>query len=120
IDERKHIVESSRGAARYLLKHNAYFNNWAITLLSYNLGFTGVKSTPEARHIGKSTMPIEKNTHIYIQKFIAHKIAFENFVSKNAQPAIALKEHSVNGGGTLFDIAQAYKVDIAEVERYNK
>src|SRR5690606_12348763 len=77
-------------------------------------------SAPEVKYAGKNVMPIEKNTHIYIQKFIAHKIAFENFVGKNPSPALNLHEYEVRGGGSLYDIAQATKVDIAELEKYNK
>ncbi len=120
IDERKHIVESSRGAAKYLIKHNNYYDNWIVTLLSYNLGFTGVKSQPEVKHAGKKVMPIEKDTHIYIQKFLAHKIAFENFVCRNPNPALKLEEYKVEGGGSLNDIARVTKVDIEELEKYNK
>ena len=42
VDERKHIVNSSRGAAKYFVKSNTlYYKNWFNTLLSYYLGFTG-------------------------------------------------------------------------------
>ncbi|UOQ72210.1 transglycosylase SLT domain-containing protein [Hymenobacter cellulosilyticus] len=43
VDERKHIVVSSRAAAKYFLRNNNTFHNWLNTLLSYNLGLTGAK-----------------------------------------------------------------------------
>ena len=39
VDERKNIVSSTRGAARYLKKNNnLYFDNWVHALLSYHQG----------------------------------------------------------------------------------
>ena len=120
VDERKHIIQSTRGAARYLIKNNLYYRNWVVALLSYNLGFTGAKNTPEAKFAGQQEMLIEKNTHVYIHKFLAHKLAFENAVGKNTSPTLVLKEYAVQGGATLFDLAQTIKLDPVELERYNK
>ena len=45
VDERKHIVNSSRGAAKYFVKSNKlYYKNWYNTLLSYYLGSSGAKA----------------------------------------------------------------------------
>jgi membrane-bound lytic murein transglycosylase D len=39
IDERMHIVSSSRGAAKYLKKNNQYMNNWVTNKLFKNWRF---------------------------------------------------------------------------------
>lgn len=38
VDERRHIIEASRGAALYFKRSNNYYNNWFNSLLSYYLG----------------------------------------------------------------------------------
>jgi len=66
IDERKNIIESSRGAAKYLKKNNYFMRNWIYTLLSYNLGLTGANSVLDRSLIGAEKMSLDKDTHIYI------------------------------------------------------
>ncbi|HSI90304.1 MAG TPA: lytic transglycosylase domain-containing protein, partial [Adhaeribacter sp.] len=120
IDERRHIIEASRSAAKYFKQSNAYYKNWANTLLSYNLGFTGAKAWARPGDADSKNMRITDKTHVYILTFIAHKIAFENFVGKNPQPAITLKELRAAPGLSLGDIAKAHQTDPVELEKYNR
>ena len=120
VDERKHIIESSRAAARFLSKHNLYFNNWLYTLLSHNLGFTGAKNTVDAKYIGKKVMEIDARTHVYILKYLAHKVAYENSVGKNPNPPVSLHEMVVNSGESMLDIARFADLELAELEKYNR
>ena len=41
IDERKHIYQATRAAARYFAKANGDFNNWLYAIISYYQGPTG-------------------------------------------------------------------------------
>ncbi|MDX5442774.1 MAG: LysM peptidoglycan-binding domain-containing protein [Hymenobacteraceae bacterium] len=120
VDERKHIISSTRGAAKYLKRSNNYYQNWTNTLLTYNLGYTGAKSYTRSSDIGSRKMDITDKTHPYVLTFLAHKIAYENFVGKNNMPPVVLKELKAKPGQSLSEIALATQTDPAELERYNK
>ena len=92
IDERRHIVEASRGAARYFKRSNAYYNNWFNTILSYYLGPTGAKAATKTSDIGSKKMEVTEKTHTYLLTYLAHKIAYENFVGKSAPPTLTLSD----------------------------
>ena len=93
IDERMHITASSRGAAKYLKKNNFFFDNWIYALLAYNTGPGGAEKHINKKYIGKKKMEINKHTHWYIKKFLAHKIAFEHEIHKNYAPTLRLYEY---------------------------
>ncbi|GAB3828132.1 hypothetical protein GCM10028895_41240 [Pontibacter rugosus] len=120
VDERRHIIEASRGAARYFKRSNTYYNNWFNSLLSYYLGYTGAKSYTKPSDNGSTKMDITERSHPYVITFLAHKIAYDSFVGKANPPAVALRELRANPGQSLSDIALATKTDYAELERYNK
>ncbi|MCC9137944.1 LysM peptidoglycan-binding domain-containing protein [Pontibacter silvestris] len=120
VDERRHIIEASRGAAKYLKRSNNYYNNWLNTLLSYNLGLTGAKSYSKASDNGSRRMEVTDKTHPYVLTFLAHKIAYEEFIGKSQNPPVSLREMRAKPGQSLSEIARATKADPAEVERYNK
>ncbi|WP_114784062.1 LysM peptidoglycan-binding domain-containing protein [Botryobacter ruber] len=120
VDERRHIIEASRGAARYFNRSNAYYNNWFNTILSYYLGPTGAKSYTSTSDIGSRKMEVTEKTHQYLLTYLAHKIAYENFVGKNTPPSLMLSEMRGTPGQSLLDIALATQIDAAELEKYNK
>src|SRR5690606_6151359 len=76
IDERKNIVSSTKGAALYLQKHNNSFDNWMCALVSYQMGLGGAKAYFGTQYNGKQVVDVDRNTHWYFKKFLAHKIAF--------------------------------------------
>ncbi|RDC64863.1 LysM peptidoglycan-binding domain-containing protein [Adhaeribacter pallidiroseus] len=121
VDERKHIVNSSRGAAKYFVKNNkVYYKNWYNTLLSYYLGFTGAKAYAKPEHVDSKEMEVNGKTNWYIITFLAHKIAFENFIGKNPAPEVVLQEVPVSVGQSLSDVALSTQTDYAEIQKYNK
>ena len=120
IDERRHIVEASRGAAKYLVQSNAYYKNWINTMVSYYMGFTGAKAYARPADTNSKNMLITDQTHVYFLTFLAHKIAFENAVREYQQPTITLREMRANPGQSLGEIALATKTDPVELEKYNK
>ena len=81
IDERKNIVSSTRAASRYIKNSNFLFENWIFSILSYLEGLSGAKAIVDPKLYGAKRMNIDENTHWYIIKFIAHKIAFEGFIN---------------------------------------
>lgn len=120
VDERKHIVESSRGAAKYLLRNNQYYQNWFNALLSYYQGLTGTKALTKTSDIGAKKMVVDGSTNKYLLTFLAHKIAYENAIGKNPNPPLALQLVKATPGQTLIEIAMQVQADAAEVESYNK
>ncbi|MDO1446262.1 LysM peptidoglycan-binding domain-containing protein [Rhodocytophaga aerolata] len=120
VDERKHIIAATRGAARYLKRNNFYLQNWIYTLQSYNNGLGGTQRSVNQRHIGAEKMDIDNNTHWYILKFLAHKIAFEDAIDKSADLPVTLLQYPDCEGKTLEEIAQETDVPLAELELYNK
>ncbi|WP_205503686.1 LysM peptidoglycan-binding domain-containing protein [Rufibacter psychrotolerans] len=120
VDERKHIIESSRGAAKYMLRSNAYYDNWFNTLLSYYQGLTGTKALTKTADIGAKKMEVTSQTNKYLLTFLAHKVAYENAIGKNPNPTITLQPVKAAPGQTLTEIAMQAQADAAEVQRYNK
>src|SRR6478735_1473621 len=120
IDERRHIIEASRGAAKYMVQSNAYYKNWINTMVSYYMGFTGAKAYARPSDMNSKNMLITEQTHIYFITFLAHKIAFENYIGKNPQPAVTLREMRANPGQSLGEIALATQTDPVELEKYNR
>ncbi|MFC6997527.1 LysM peptidoglycan-binding domain-containing protein [Rufibacter roseus] len=120
VDERKHIIESSHGAAKYLLRNNQYYQNWFNALLSYYQGLTGTKALTKTSDIGKKKMVLDGSTNKYLLTFLAHKIAYENAVGKNPNPPLALQAVKAQPGQKLSEIALQVNAKVEEVELYNK
>ncbi len=118
VDERKNIVSASRGAARYITKNNAKLKNWVYALNAYYLGPKGVLKEVKSKYIGANEMEITKNTHWYILKFLAHKIAFEQEVKRNISPLVLVVEES-QGNSSLKDYAKKHDIAQEQMELYN-
>lgn len=119
VDERKNIATSSRGAALYLKKHNNTLNNWMAALVSYQMGLGGAKAYFGTQLSGKKIIEVDRNTHWYFKKYLAHKIAFENqigmFVSNQK-----LVEISVQGPVTLAALSKRFGVSEDHLKEFNK
>lgn len=120
IDERMHITASSHAAAKYLKKNNFFFNNWIYALLAYNTGPTGANKHVNKKYFGKKKMDITKQTHWYVKKFLAYKIAFENEIHKNTNPTLQLYEYEDTKGKSLKDISDYFEIDHKKLTLYNK
>jgi len=119
VDERKHIISSSRAAALYLKRSNNAFHNWLDVLLSYNLGIGGAKPYYQSSDAGATGMEVDERTHPYIITFLAHKIAYESSIGLNPSPTLALQEFPAQPGQPLMAMAQAYHTTPDELTRYN-
>lgn len=119
VDERKNIATSSRGAGLYLKKHNNTLNNWMTALVSYQMGLGGAKAYFGNQFSGKKVIEVDRNTHWYFKKFLAHKIAYENqigmFVSNQK-----LTEMSVQGPVTLAALSKRLGVSEDHLKEFNK
>lgn len=121
VDERMHIVASTRGAAKYLKKNNVHLDNWLYTLLAYNRGRGYVqKKLPYKKHRGAKRMRINNQTHWYVIHFLAHKLVFENKAGKERHPKLHLYEYQKAHGKTLSDIAKKFDVEKKQLKKHNK
>lgn len=121
IDERMNIVSSSRSAARYLLRHNSYMQNWAYSVLAYYAGLTGAKALIDPQNIGTKRMEVDENTHWYVLKFIAHKIAFEPHLYRNTtSPNLRVLEYTDCENKTIDQLAQETNYPMDQLQFYNR
>ncbi|TGE22161.1 LysM peptidoglycan-binding domain-containing protein [Hymenobacter aquaticus] len=120
VDERKHIVASSRAAARYFLRNNNTFHNWVNTLLSYNLGLTGAKPYTLPTDANATEMEISEQTHTYVLTFLAHKVAFETACGQNPKPPMLLAEFPAATGQQLSALAASLQTSPEELAKHNR
>jgi LysM repeat protein len=123
VDERMNIIAATIGACKYLKKSNLYFQNWVLSLLSYNLGFTGAKNHLALTYPGKNfknvrEMNIDGSTHWYIRKFLAHKIAFDPEIGVES-PTKNLTEYTEGSRKTLLQIAQEQRTTLTAMRPHN-
>ncbi|OEK06366.1 hypothetical protein BFP71_01435 [Roseivirga misakiensis] len=120
VDERKHIIASTIGATKYFKRSNFVFDNWVLSLQSYLQGLTGTQRSASDKLYGAKTMNITGKSHWYIKKFIAHKLAFQDFVGDGRKnPNIQLADYE-GKGKTLRQVSKEVKVDYDELKRFNK
>jgi membrane-bound lytic murein transglycosylase D len=121
IDERMNIISSSRSAAKYLIRHNQYMQNWVYSLLAYYAGLSGAKGLINSELIGTKTMDIDENTHWYILKFLAHKIAFEPHLYRNtSSPNLRVMEYTECENKSLDQLAQETNYPVEQLQFYNR
>jgi membrane-bound lytic murein transglycosylase D len=120
IDERKNIVASTRGAALYLKKHQNHLDNWACALVSYQMGLGGARGYFGDKYKGKKTMDIDRNSHWYLKKYLAHKVAFEGKAGMLVSNGDYLHEHAVKGPTTLSALSKSLGVSENHLREYNK
>lgn len=118
VDERKNIVASSRGAAKYMHQNNQHFDNWLHALQAYQMGAGGAMKVLGSGYEGAKSMTVNKKTYWYVKKFLAHKIAFEGAADQRGQ--IVVSEYYNGAGKTLKEIAHENNLPEEEVLEYNK
>jgi len=120
VDERKNIVASSRGAAIYLKKHQGVLNNWMTALVSYQMGLGGAKAYFGSQYAGQKVVNIDRNTHWYFKKYLAHKIAYQPSMAILTSASARLSEVQVQGPNTFAALAKQFGVSEAHLIEYNK
>jgi membrane-bound lytic murein transglycosylase D len=120
VDERKHIISSTIGATKYFKRSNFVFDNWLWSLQSYLQGLGGAQRVIPEKEYGATKVEIDSKTHWYIKKYIAHKLAFQDFVGKGRKhPEIQLATFE-GQGKTLKDVGNTVGVEIDELKNLNK
>jgi membrane-bound lytic murein transglycosylase D len=120
VDERKSIVASSRGAAIYLKKHQGVLNNWMTALVSYQMGLGGAKAYFGNQYAGQKVVNIDRNTHWYFKKYLAHKIAYQPSTAYLTSNSTRLSEVQIQGPTTFASLAKQFGVTEAHLIEFNK
>lgn len=119
VDERMNIHAATTGAAKYLLRSNAEFDNWLYTLQSYMVGQGGTSRTVDRKFYGARQMKIDSDTHWYIKKFLSHLVAFEHAIGQQKRPVV-LYEYTSTHNKTLTEIAREFDTEEEQLLTYNK
>jgi membrane-bound lytic murein transglycosylase D len=119
VDERMNIVASTSGAAKYLLRSNASFDNWLYSLQSYQMGLGGATRSLNDRYYGANEMRIDSDTYWYVKKFLSHLVAFRDAVGKEPR-SLMLYQHKNCANKTLEDIALEFNAEHELLVEYNK
>ena len=120
VDERRSIVASTRGAATYLKKHNAALNNWMTAIVSYQMGLGGAKAYFGNQYAGQKVVAVDRNTHWYFKKFLAHRIAYQSSLPVFASSTSRLSEVQIQGPTTFASLAKQFGVTEAHLVEFNK
>ena len=120
IDERKNIVTSTRGAAKYFKKQQATMDNWMTAVVAYQMGLGGAKSYFGNQYSGKKVVEIDRNSHWYFKKFLAHKVAYESQIGVFTSNNQRLAEVQVQGPVSLATLAKRYGVTEDHLKEFNK
>ncbi|MGY6743271.1 MAG: LysM peptidoglycan-binding domain-containing protein [Cecembia sp.] len=121
VDERKNIVASSRGAALYLKKNNNQFDNWMCALVSYQMGLGGARAYFGSQFNGKKIIDVDRNSHWYFKKFLAHKVAFENHTGAAFVSNVGyLEETKIQGPTTIREVSRRLGVSEEQLMEFNK
>ncbi|MDA0314221.1 MAG: LysM peptidoglycan-binding domain-containing protein [Bacteroidetes bacterium] len=120
VDERKSIVASSRGAAIYLKKHQGVLNNWMTALVAYQMGLGGAKAYFGNQYAGQKVVNIDRNTHWYFKKYLAHKIAYQSSIAIFTSNSTRLSEIQIQGPTSFASLAKQFGVTEAHLIEYNK
>ena len=120
IDERKNIVSSTYGAARYFKNHQKYLDNWANTVTAHMTGLGGIKKYAKPKDKGAKKMTITSKSHWYLKRFLAHVIAFQGELDHKNSKGLSLIEYKKGAGKDLAKIAKEFKVEKDLLAHYNK
>lgn len=123
VDERKHLMASTKAACSYFKKHKDLLGNWVASILSYRLGYTSFRKAKEMEWANKSEITVTGETDWYIIRFLAYKLVLDQEYNKAKQnPPISnpvLFEYSKTKGKSLYEIATFLKVSTQELELSN-
>lgn len=120
VDERKSIVASTQGAARYLKKSYGIYSNWVSALYSYYLGMGGISKLVPTEWANAGDVTLTNRTDRYILRFFAHKIALESALPGYRPTSTFALVHYPVSGRNIADVASELSLDEYEVRKYNR
>lgn len=122
IDERRHIIEATKGAVQYFTRNNSVLNNWMSTLLSYRLGLGSIKKLNYAADwAGKTDIQVDSSTDWYVIRFLAYKEFWEEKMANEpvSSPDNRLLTYETKGGKNLYDISDELKISYDDIKKHN-
>lgn len=79
VDERYHVEKSTRAACAYLKNAYAKFEDWPLTVASYNRGIAGIQSDLESQEVDDyMDIHLNQETGRYFFRMLALKLILEN------------------------------------------
>jgi membrane-bound lytic murein transglycosylase D len=125
VDERRHILEATKGAVNYFNRNNNVLNNWMSTLLSYRIGLGSLKkSSYYTNWLGKTEIVVDSSTDWYILRFIAYKNFWEDqvgcFSDTNAEKNdVSLICYNNAQGKNLYELSDELKISFDDLKKHN-
>ena len=119
VDERKHIISSTNGAANYFKRNYEIYKNWISSALSFYWGTTGVAKLLPNTWPNAKEIEFDENTDRYLIKLIAHKAAYEHRLNRIPDSNYSLYLYPTSGK-SLTEIATGLLLDEAQLMKYNQ
>jgi len=121
IDERRHILEATRGAVNYFNRNNGVLHNWMSTLLSYRVGLGTIKKLPyTANWADKTEIEVDSSTDWYVIRFLAYKHFWaEQLSNLPVTDSTSLITYTNTRGKNLYDLSDELKVSYDDLKRHN-
>lgn len=121
IDERRHILEATRGAVNYFNRNNGVLHNWMSTLLSYRVGLGTIKKLPYTTNwANKTEIEVDSSTDWYVIRFLAYKHFWAGQLSTLPKTdSTSLVTYTNTRGKNLYDLSDELKVSYDDLKRNN-
>ncbi len=121
IDERRHILEATRGAVNYFNRNNGVLHNWMSTLLSYRVGLGTIKKLPYTTNwANKTEIEVDSSTDWYVIRFLAYKHFWEGQLSSLPKTdSTSLVTYTNTRGKNLYDLSDELNVSYDDLKRNN-
>lgn len=89
-------------------------------LVSYQMGLGGAKAYFGNQYAGQKVVNIDRNTHWYFKKYLAHKIAYQPSTAYLTSNSTRLSEVQIQGPTTFASLAKQFGVTEAHLIEFNK
>lgn len=128
IDERLHLIKSTKSAAAYIRDAYAEFGNWTLAAAAYNAGVQRIKTSLKEQQIKSYyNLFLNKETSRYMYRLLATKLIFESpetygFVIPKSQTYPFPKTKLLKVGATAIDwvvFAQSQNMSYADLREMN-
>ena len=121
VDERMHLIQSTKAAARFLKIQNQYFDSWLGALLAYNRGRAGAVKLFPLKCYGAKVVRLDDKTDQYIICVIATKLAFQKMAGKKKHPKLQLFVYNEGyHGHRLQAIAAHFNIEEKLLSQHNR
>lgn len=119
VDERRHVIRATEGAAIYLSKANYVFDNWVYATIAYYEGYTGAVPHTLPKYYAKQFMIIDTSLHWYVMRAIAHKVAYEPSLQSAPASDLSLQAHPIQSELRLEKLVAQHNITLEQFQSYN-